>query len=77
MRGPNQHALRQDGWIVQDHLRCGMPDLDDAEFFDLMGRMEMDGYAEFKLVDGTTWMRVTEWGLVAAGQWHDALARAH
>ena len=54
-----------------------MPDLDDAEFFDLMGRMEMDGYAEFKLVDGTTWMRVTEWGLVAVSQWHDALARAH
>ena len=38
---------------------------------------EMDGYAEFKLVDGTTWMRVTKWGLVAASQWHDALARAH
>lgn len=77
MRGSNQYALRQDGWIVRDDLRRGMADLDDTEFFDLMGRMERDGFAEFKQVDGTTWMRVTQRGLFAADQWHNALSRAH
>ena len=60
MRGSAEHALRRDGWIVRDDLRREIPDLDDGEFLDLMRRMEGDGYAEFKLVDGTTWMRVTE-----------------
>jgi len=54
-----------------------MPDLDDDEFADLMLNMEEDGFAEFKLVNGTRWMRVTYRGLAAAGQWHNALAKAH
>ena len=77
MRGSNEHALHQDGWILRDDLRRELPDLDDAEFADLMVNMEGDGLAEFKLVDDTTWMRVTHLGLSAADKWHDALARAH
>ncbi len=77
MSGSNEHALHQDGWILRDDLRRELPDLDDAEFADLMLNMEGDGLAEFKLVDDTTWMRVTHLGLSTADKWHDALARAH
>ena len=77
MRGSNENALRQEGWIVRDDLRRELPDLDDAEFADLMLNMEGDGLAEFKLVDDTTWMRVTHLGLSTADKWHNALARAH
>jgi len=65
-----EQALRHAGWIDQHDLRRGMPDLDDAEFADLMLRMEGDGYAEFKVLDGTRWMRVTHRGLAAAGRCH-------
>ena len=75
--GPNENALRQDGWIIRDDLRREMPDLDDGEFADLMLNMECEGLAEFKLVDGTIWMRVTELGLSTANKWHEALSRAH
>ncbi len=77
MSGSNEHALHQDGWILRDDLRREMPDLDDAEFADLMVNMEADGLAEFKVVDDTAWMRVTHLGLSTADKWHDALARAH
>jgi len=72
-----EQALRHDGWIDQHDLRRGMPNLDDAEFANLMLNMEEDGFAEFKLVNGTRWMRVTYRGLAAAGRWHNALAKAH
>lgn len=77
MSEPNQHALRQDGWIVRDDLRREMPDLDDGEFLDLMLKMERDGLAEFKLVEDTTWMRVTHLGMSTADNWSDSLAKAH
>ena len=77
MRGSTENGLRQEGWIVRDDLRREMPDLDDDEFADLMLNMEEDGFAEFKLVNGTRWMRVTYRGLAAAGRWHNALAKAH
>ena len=54
-----------------------MPDLDDAEFADLMLKMEADGLAEFKLVAGATWMRVTHLGMSTADKWNDSLAKAH
>jgi hypothetical protein len=54
-----------------------MPDLDDSEFAKVMLDMEGDGLAEFKLVEGTTWMRVTHLGLSTADKCQDALARAH
>ncbi|MES0385466.1 MAG: hypothetical protein ABUJ98_12860 [Hyphomicrobium sp.] len=54
-----------------------MPDLDDSEFADLMLKMEGDGLAEFKLVEDTTWMRVTHLGMSTADKWHDALSTAH
>ncbi|MCP4781348.1 MAG: hypothetical protein GY877_11590 [Hyphomicrobium sp.] len=60
-----------------DDLRRGLPDLDDAEFADLMLKMEGDGLAEFKLVEDTTWMRVTHLGMSTADKWHDALSTAH
>ncbi len=77
MRGSTEHALHQDGWILRDDLRREMPDLDDSEFAKVMLDMEGDGLAEFKLVEGTTWMRVTHLGLSTADKWQDALARAH
>jgi len=77
MRGSTEHALRRDGWIIRDDLRREMPDLDDREFADLMHDMEGDGLAEFKLVDDTTWMRVTHLGLSTADKWQDAVSRAH
>ena len=77
MRGSNEQALHQDGWILRDKLRRELPDLDDDEFADLMLDMEDDGLAEFKLVEGTTWMRVTHLGLSTGDKWQDALARAH
>ncbi len=77
MRGSTEHALHQDGWILRDDLRRGLSDLDDSEFADLMLNMEEDGFAEFKLVEGTTWMRVTHLGLSTADKWQDALARPH
>jgi len=77
MGGSTEHALRRDGWILLGDLRREMPDLDDSEFADLMHDMEGDGLAEFKLVDDTTWLRVTHLGLSTAKHWHDAVARAH
>jgi len=77
MRGSTENALRQEGWIVREDLRREMPDLDDSEFAKVMLDMEGDGLAEFKLVEGTTWMRVTHLGLSTADKWQDALARAH
>ena len=77
MRGSTENGLRQEGWIVRDDLRREMPDLDDSEFAKVMLDMEGDGLAEFKLVEGTTWMRVTHLGLSTADKWQDALARAH
>ena len=77
MRGSNEHALHQDGWILRADLRREMPDLDDSEFAKVMLDMEGDGLAEFKLVEGTTWMRVTHLGLSTADKWNDSLARAH
>ena len=77
MRGSTENALRQDGWIVRGDLRREMPDLDDTEFLDLMLKMEGDGLAEFKMVDDTTWMRVTHLGISTADRWNDSLAKAH
>jgi hypothetical protein len=77
MRETNESILRQEGWIIRDDLRREMPDLDNKEFSELMLNMEGDGLSEFKLVDGTTWMRVTTLGLSAADKWHDALSTAH
>ena len=77
MRGSIEHALHQDGWILRDDLRRGLSDLDDAEFADLMLKMDGDGLAEFKLVEDTTWMRVTHLGLSTADKWNNSLAKAH
>jgi hypothetical protein len=77
MRGSTENTLRQEGWIVRDDLRRELPDLDDSEFADLMLNMEEDGFAEFKLVEGTTWMRVTHLGLSTSDKWRDAVARPH
>ena len=77
MRGSTEHALRQGGWILRDDLRRGLSDLDDSEFAKVMLDMERDGLAEFKLVEGTTWMRVTHLGLSTSDKWRDAVARPH
>jgi len=77
MRESTEHALHQDGWILRDDLRRGLSDLDDSEFAKVMLDMEGDGLAEFKLVEGTTWMRVTHLGLSTAEKWNDSLAKAH
>jgi hypothetical protein len=54
-----------------------LSDLDDSEFAKVMLDMERDGLAEFKLVERTTWMRVTHLGLSTADKWNDSLAKAH
>lgn len=77
MRESTDYALRRDGWIIRDDLRREMTDLDDAEFADLMLQMEGDGFAEFKLMDDTTWMRVTHLGLATSVKWRDAVAKSH
>ena len=77
MRRSTEHALHQDGWILRDDLRRGLSDLDDSAFAKVMLDMEGDGLAEFKLVEGTTWMRVTHLGLSTADKWNDSLAKAH
>lgn len=76
-QGTSECALRKDGWILTDDLRREMPDLNDSEFAALMLRMQCDGLAEFKLVDETTWIRVTELGLSTSNEWQDAVSRAH